>query len=306
MTGVGTEEKPLLTVQSSHTTIPPPLVGPKNIKQPVLRIPDIEMTQGITTGPKGEIVCTSASNHEVVIYNKVGEKQCSFGGCGIDPSNMFNPSGVAINEEGNVLVACQYSLKKFSMDGKLLREYGGIMAPDSDPLKLQAPSGLVVGLNGRVYVSEIQTNKVKIFDSDLSFVAEFTDACPELGSGHLNHPQGVAVNSKGNIYVADMSNNVIQVFAADGKFLFKFGKMGVGPGCINTPSSIAVDGQDHVYIGSGTCTVSIFDEKGTFMRVFGSHGAELGKFNYPRGLHVGVDGKVYVGEWTTNRIQVFQ
>ena len=264
------------------------------------------MIQGITTDTNGQVICTSASKHKIFIFSREGEKLHSFGECGINPENMFSPSGVVVDKDGHILVACQYSLKKFSMEGDLVKEYGGVKALDSDPLKLQAPSGLALGRSGRVYVSEIQTNKVKILDSDLSFISEFTDACPDLGSGHLNNPQGVAVNSEGNVYVPDMSNSVIQVFSSDGEFMFKFGKMGAGPDCTNTPCSISIDKDDHVYVGSGTCKVSIFDKKGVFIRSFGSHGAELGKFNYPRGLHVDAEGKVYVGEWTTNRIQVFK
>ncbi len=263
------------------------------------------MVQGITTGPDEEIIC-SVAKHEIFVFNSDGEKILSFGSCGIQPEELLNPSGVAVNGDGHLLVACHYSIKKFTLKGELVQEYGGAMAPDSDERKLQAPSALVIAPNGNVYISEMSTHKVKIFDSDLNFISSFTNACPDLGSGHLNMPQGLAVNSEGEVYVADLVNCVIQVFSGDGDFLFKFGKSGAGAGSTPTPCSIAIDEGDNVYVGSGTCTVSIFKKKGGFVRKFGSNGAELGKFNYPRGLHVDKHGRVYVGEWTNNRIQVFK
>ncbi len=264
------------------------------------------MIQGITTGPAGEIIYSSGAKHHIVVCNADGEKTLTFGSCGIQPEELMSPSGVAVNSDGHLLVACQYSIKKFTLKGEFLQQYGGVMAPDSDECKVQAPSALAIAPNGNIYISEVQAHKVKIFDSDLNFISFFTDACPDLGSGHLNTPQGLAINSEGNVYVADQLNGVVQVFSGDGEFLFKFGKSGGAVGNTTTPCSIAIDSNDYVYLGSGMCTVSIFKKNGDFVRAFGGNGAELGKFNYPRGLHVDKQGTVYVGEWTTNRMQVFK
>lgn len=291
---------------ASHNIPPAPIIGPENTSKPLFRIPDVEMVQGITTGPDGEIICSIAAKHAIFVFNPDGEKILLFGSCGIQPEELMSPSGVAVNGDGHLLVACQYSIKKFTLKGELVQEYGGAMTPDPDERKLQAPSALVIAPNGNVYISEIQTHKVKIFDSNLNFISSFTNACPDLGSGHLNMPQGLAVNSEGEVYVADQLNGVIQVFSGDGDFLFKFGKPGATAGSTTTPCSIAIDEGDNVYVGSGMSIVSIFKKNGGFVRKFGGNGAELGKFNYPRGLHVDKQGLVYVGEWTNNRIQVFK
>jgi len=142
----------------------------------------------------------------------------------------------------------------------------------------------------------------------LTYRTSFSEACKVLGSGHLNQPQGIAINSEGNIYVADMMNHAVQAFTPDGKFILKFGKYGPAttPGAICSPMAITTDGEDNVYVGSATGTISIFDKEGNFLRQFGSHGSELGQFNQIKGMHIDREGHLYVCEWTSNRIQIFQ
>ena len=81
--------------------------------------------------------------------------------------------------------------------------------------------------------------------------------------------------------------------------------MGSGPGSTPSPSAIAIDAQDRVYVATGT-SISIFNPKGVFIRAFGEYGSEIGKFNQIRALHIDHNGVLYVGEWTSNRIQMFR
>lgn len=283
-------------------------VGPQDTSEPVLVIPDVDMVGGMASGAEGIFVFSSGQGHNVTVMQ--GEDKLRvFGKCGImEEDDMLSPAGVAFNQGGEMLVANHYNLKKFSLEGKFLGQVGDYKKPDDDAT-LSGPAGMTIGKDGRVYVVETAKNRVKIFNSDLSFHSTFSMADKRLGPGHLNNPMDVASNSRGEIFVADLSNNVIQVFSPDGEFLFKFGKQGHGLGCIQTPIAVAVDPQDYVYVASGTGSISVFEISGTeakFVKAFGTYGAEVGKFSAIKAMHVDREGKLYVGEMGNKRIQVFE
>ena len=280
-----------------------PLVGPVS-KMPFKVIPDVENPEGITTMPDGYLA-VSIMRHKVLIFNSNHEKVLELGGDpGLGMGQFLSPTGVAVDDEGNILVASHYFVKRFSRDGKCLQQAGGTGQDGS--LSIDSPRGLAIGKDGRVYVAEQQKHRVTILNSDLTLYKRFSEADRMLGSGHLNTPQGIAVNSKGNLYVADMMNHVVQVFDAEGSFLFRFGGMGHGPGTTTSPTAVAIDAEDYVYVGTAACTLSIFTGEGKFVRAFGEHGMEVGKFNMIRAIHLDRDGVLYVGEWSANRIQMFK
>ena len=280
-----------------------PLIGPSST-MPFKVIPDVENPEGITAMQDGGLA-VSIARQKVLIFNSNQEKILELGGePGLGMGQFLSPTGVAVDGEGNLLVACHYFVQKFDLNGKFLQQVGG---PGQDgSFSIDSPRGLVIGKNGRVYISEQQKHRVTILNSDLTLYKRFSDADRMLGSGHLNLPQGLAINSNGNVYVADMMNHVVQVFDSEGSFLFRFGGMGHGPGTTTSPTSVAIDPEDYVYVGTATGTVSIFSGEGKFIRAFGEHGIEIGKFNMIRALHLDRDGVLYVGEWTTNRIQMFK
>ncbi len=266
-------------------------------------IPDVENPEGITSTPDGQLV-VSIMRMRVLVFNSDHEKVLEMGGePGLGMGKFLSPNGVAVDSDGNILVAGHYFIQKFTSTGRFLQQAGGT---DPKGFTIDSPRGIAIGKGGRIYIAEQKKHRVTILNSDLSFYKSFTDADRMLGSGHLNMPQGVAINSQGHVYVADMMNHAIQVFDSEGEFLFRFGKMGNGPGFTTSPSAITVDKDDYVYVGTGSCCISIFDPKGGFVRAFGEYGSEVGKFNQIRALHIDHNGVLYVGEWTSNRIQMFK
>ena len=282
-------------------------MGPSNTTEPVLVIPDVDMGGGIATGQDGLLVFSNYMGHNVTIM-KGGDILKTFGKSGVmEKDEIMCPAGVAINKDGDVLVASQFYLKKFNMEGELIEQVGALTQADADST-LMGPAGMTIGAEGRIYVVEIGKNRVKIFNSDLSFHSHFSKGDKKLGPGRLNNPMDIASDSKGQLYVADLSNNVVQVFSPDGDFLFRFGKQGHTLGCLQSPMAIAVDSQDYVYVATGN-SISIYEITGTeanFIKAFGSYGAELGQFSGIRALHVDMNGRVYVSETINKRIQAFE
>jgi len=269
------------------------------------------MPAGIATGSEGIVVYSTLSQARVVVL-KDGQLLTHLGSAdmttstGLNPQYIISPAGIAVRDK-EVLVASQFHLKRFSLDGELLSQVGDRSDPTADS-SLFGPAGMTIGADGRIYVVETSKHRIKIFKSDLTFDKHFSHGDRTLGPGTFNNPMDVASDSRGHVYVADLSNNDVQVFSADGDFIFRFGKQGHTLGCIQSPIAVAVDPQDYVYVASGSGTISIFEISGTeakFVKAFGSHGAEQGQFNCIKSLHVDSAGLVYVGEMGNNRIQVF-
>ena len=266
-------------------------------------IRDIENPDGIATSKEGHVIVSCVVKQKVLVLNPNHERTKEIGGePGLGMGCFLSPTGVAVDMNGNILVACHYFIQRFSIHGDFIEQAGGT---DPQGFQIDAPRGMAIGKNGRVYVSEQSKNRIMIINPDLTFYKTFTQADPLLGSGHLNVPQGIAISSSGCVYVADMMNHAIQVFDDEGNFQFRFGKMGSGPGSTAAPTAITIDDKDNIYVAT-SASISIFDSKGTFLRSFGEYGSEVGKFSMIRSLHMDQNGVLYVGEWSSNRIQLFK
>ncbi len=85
-----------------------------------------------------------------------------------------------------------------------------------------------------------------------------------------------------------------------------WGSYGSGPGQMDYPKGIAVDGAGNVYVAdTSNHRVLVFDELGDFVRQWGSQGNAPGQFQEPWGIAVDGEGNVYVADTWNHRIQKF-
>jgi sugar lactone lactonase YvrE len=181
------------------------------------------------------------------------------------------------------------------------------------------PMGVAVDSQSNMYVTDMQGDRVCVFNKDGRFLFQFGGfgvAWPQKGykatwkPGLFNLPDGIDVDDRGDIYVADSMNQQIQVFDARGKFLRvfpkpwqKFGKGGGGRGEALFPTALDVHG-DEVYI-CDAYQIVVFKRDGTFVRQFGKPGRSPGGLDRPNGIAVGQDGTVYVSDSNHFRIQAY-
>ena len=109
------------------------------------------------------------------------------------------------------------------------------------------------------------------------------------------------------MYVGDFGeNNRLQKFDGDGNLLTKWGTPGTGDGQFITPTAIAIDSSDNIYVvDASNNRIQKFDGDGKFITKWGSTGSGNGQFLGPTGLIVNPSGVVYVIDGGNNRIQVF-
>ena len=255
----------------------------------------------IAHNQSGEVVVTSPGWNCVSVFSPSGDKLRSFGTKGSGQGQFVCPDGVAVDGEGNILVADSenHRIQKFTAEGQFLKAVG---TEGSGPLQFNNVEDIAINTSkNKLYVVDNKNHRIQVLNSDLTFSNTFGKY--GKNKGEFVYPWAIACDSTGNVYVADSANNRIQVFTSKGKFLRMFGSHGEGDGELDYPIGIALDVQDKVYVSEGNNhRISVFTSEGQFVTSFGSEGGRPGEFENPRGLAVDSNGVVYVCD---HRLQLF-
>jgi sugar lactone lactonase YvrE len=243
------------------------------------------------------------------------------------------PSGVAVDPAGNVYVADEinHTIRKVSATGEVTTlagaaGYGGSNNGTGTAAGFRAPTGVASDGAGNVYVADAANNTIRRITpaGAVTTLAGLADnEGDEDGTGsaaRFKYPNGLTVDSAGNVYVADSFNHTIRKVTAAGVVTTLAGQSGAGGSAdgtgsnasFNTPTSVAVDGQNNVYVAD---TWNHTVRKVTPARVVttlaglaGVSGSTDGagaaaRFSSPTGLAVDGAGNVYVADTYNNKIR---
>lgn len=197
---------------------------------------------------------------------------------------------------------------------------------------------------GQVYVTDILSSQVKVFDFNAGKVTDLARG------GVFKEPVGVAVDGDGRIYVADAGQksvlvyspehqplfsfggqdlfdkpaflavndrlgrvyvtdsigHKIVVFNKEGRHLFTFGRQGFNDGDLYVPQGIAINAQDQVFVADMLhFKIQVFDAEGQFLYSFGSQGVAPGAFEMPKDVAIDSEGHVYVTDTRKAAMLVF-
>lgn len=258
----------------------------------------INTPQNITVCPNGELLVSELGGCS--FYDTKGKRLRSLGIFGSKEGEFELPRGVALDGDGNILVADfgNHRIQKFTGDGQFVTAVG---KEGGHPLEFMNPTDLVYNpTNNKVYVLDLY-HRVQVLNLDLTF--DWSFSCHGNSDGRLYNPFGITCDRAGNIYIADSGNSRIQVFTVEGRFVRQFGRLSG----LNWPGGISVDSDDgRVYV-SDYCNdrVFIFTTKGQLVTSFGGSGSRLGEFNSPGGVALDESGVLYVCDKNNNRIQLF-
>jgi sugar lactone lactonase YvrE len=160
-----------------------------------------------------------------------------------------NPSGVAVDSEGNLYVADYYNctIRKVTSGGVVTTLAGlagnaGSADGTGSAARFDNPSGVAVDSAGNVYVADCTTIR-KVTSggvvTTLAGLAGNAGSADGTGSGaRFDFPNGVAVDSAGNVYVADTYNCTIRKITGGGVVTTPAGLAG-GPGSADGLGSVA-------------------------------------------------------------------
>jgi DNA-binding beta-propeller fold protein YncE len=169
---------------------------------------------------------------------------------------------------------------------------------------LANPTGVAVGLDGRVYVTDSGgARNIHVFDSQGQEVGSF--APPEsLAPNPV--PVYVAVSPAGDVYVTDRGVAAIFIFSPDGE---SKGQMNPPAGYEDWhPLGLTFDSVGNLYVADvtpGKHRIIVLDDAGELKLSFGTQGEGVGEFSYPNGIAVDADGRIFVADGNNGRMQAF-
>lgn len=252
----------------------------------------------------------------------------AFDGMGAD-ARFRDPSGIAIDGDGNLYIADVDTIRKVSPTG-VVTTLAGMAGVEGDAdgtgseARFRGLAGVAVDPYGNVYVSDGGNNTIrKVTPSGA--VTTIAGAAGTWGtadgyraSARFFGPAGLALDVEGNLYVADQFNHTLRRITPSGQVTTVAGTPGVscfesrtcGEGRFHLPWGVVIDGAGDVYVSDNTSIrkVTPAGVVSSFAGLPGTVGAADGqgtsaRFYYPRGLSIDSSGYIYVADQGNNAIR---
>ena len=183
------------------------------------------------------------------------------GGRGTGKGEFDSPIGIAVDHNGNFLVADTNNgrIEKFAPTGTFLDIMG---TKGSGQGQLGAPNGIAVDSTGNIYVADAGNHRVQKLSADGKLIAEWRGP----GAGFYG-PRRIAIGPDDSVYVMDQGRTRVVKFSPDGRVLTVWGSKGTGDGQFDDPASVAVDPTaNKVYVADPrNKRIQVFDSDGKFL-----------------------------------------
>ena len=183
-------------------------------------------------------------------------------------------------------------------------EYWAGWARTPSGIDINAPSGVAVDSQDRVYVFQRQGSPVLVFEKDGHFVGSWHRRNGLPADAHHIH-----VGPDDIVYLTDRDSHMVLAYDTEGELLWSLGTRDEAAlqAPFNHPADacVAPSGEIFVADGYGNSSVHRFTPEGEFVSSFGSPGRGPGQFMVPHSVRVSQDGRVYVADRENHRVQVF-
>jgi len=116
----------------------------------------------ITVSRDGLIYVVDVLNSRVQIFERNGQLLTVAGSWGVLPGQLFRPKGVAVDAKGNIYVSDSYMGLIEVFDNS--RQFSYVLGRDDRPHKFTTPAGITLDGHRRLYVTEMLSNKVSVYE----------------------------------------------------------------------------------------------------------------------------------------------
>ena len=236
----------------------------------------------------GNIYISDTENNSVKVFDSIGKYLFKFGDTEIE-GKMYKPLSVAICGERILISQDNHCILNYQLNGKFISKIG---KRGNGELEFNFPFGLTIDeLNGNIYVSDYNNNRIQILSEDFRFISQF-------GKDILKSPRDVKL-SKECIFVLDGSNPCLHLFNYNHILQKSVISRGKGMQVIN-PFYFFIDQTDNILISdNGSNSIHIFNEEFQFIH-------KISVSPNPMGITVDRRGRVIVVcQANNNCLQIF-
>jgi len=217
------------------------------------------------------------------VFSKCEIYHCKFGEFGILEGQFTEPSGVAVTEDNEIIVADtnNHRIQVFDKDGNFKFQFGEVGKRDG---QLLYPNRVAVvpGTGDIVVTERSPTHQVQIFTKNGQFIRKF-------GADVLQHPRGVTVDIWGRIVVVECKVMRVVIFDMMGTVLNKFSCSRY----LEFPNGVVVNDQMEIFVSDNRAhCVKVFDYQGNFLRQIGGEGVS----NFPIGVGLTASGDIAIAD----------
>lgn len=241
-----------------------------------------------------------------------GSEEGFVDGVGI-AARFHTPSGLALDEEGNLYVADtgNHAIRKIDAQGMVSTVAGtgepGLRDGPAMQARFNGPLGVAVDRAGNLYVADTYNDRIRKIgrDGNVSTLAGAASPGYQDGVGEaarFDTPAGVAVDALGNVWVADMRNNAIRKLAIDG-LVTTLLQMAPGDSnyALHRPLAIAVTRDGMLYASTMSCGCVVQISRGGGLHVLSGDNRAT-RLSRPAGLALDARGNLHVADAGSRRI----
>ena len=246
----------------------------------------------------------------------------SIGSPGFAPGELFVPQGIAVDSQGNTLIAngrgvnpdgtpnynIGHKIEKFSPSGQYI---GAIGSGGTGPGQFDEPTTVDFNpITGDLYSGDVYNNRINQFDPQGNFIRSFANGefTPRVNDRIFFGPSGLTFDKTGNVYVGDFNGERILKFTPDGQPIDVIGgTLGTAPGEFQGVAGVRISPvSGNIFVADQyNNRVQVLDPNGNPLLAFGSAGSGPGQLLQPIGIEVDDQENVYVADSINSRVQVF-
>ncbi|XP_077990245.1 E3 ubiquitin-protein ligase TRIM45-like [Glandiceps talaboti] len=225
----------------------------------------------------------------------------TIGKWGTHKGNFQNPRGIAMNNDGDMVVADSgnHRLQVIDIDGncKQIFEFTEFDNPFF-------PYDVAVSADNLYFTTDRGNNQIVVSDANGKLVRCF-------GQNELKYPFGIAISPlDGSVYVTewdgkdygtDQSRHLIRKYSQDDEYIRCIGSYGTGEESLQGPCYMQIDHQGYLYI----CDfynhhIEVLNSNDQFIHRFGEYGSNSGEMKNPSGLTMSKARYVYICDWNNH------
>lgn len=240
---------------------------------------------------EGEIYLADTGNNTIDIFDSKGLLLFQFGkGVLISPFDLVVRGGrIYVSQQGKGYI------EVFNYRGKSISR----IYPPGGKGKKFYPGRLALDDKENLYVVEMISQKILIFDKDGRFISGFG------GAERFSSISGIFVRA-GRIYVTASEGKPIQVFDMKGKFLLEIGEHGEKKEDFSFAGNLYVDRKERLWvIDNFRHQLKVFDREGRLLFNYGAYGMNPGDLLFPVDIDFNKD-TMYILEKGTKRLSIFR